>query len=367
MIWLTIIATAGALQGIAILIFMALRLRHGRNLSLALLIIVFSARLATIPTWDYDILLHHPWLWPATTALPFLFAPLVWWYLRDMVTGVPKAYTSFLGHCLPWFIEVVLLCISLISMTPVEYQAFLQNVFSGNPPLWLPVRNGLKVLVNLVYLSLSLILVFSTKARRLSPAKKFWMRSLVFVPFLVLLSFSVVALWPETSGRLSGGEAAPFLILSLFMSFLILLVATFFMVNPDLFSISETLVDCGDNQFPEDKCIELQSRLEQRMDEGVFKNPDLSLPDLASEFGVSSNLLSHTVNCYCGKGFRVYLNGKRLSYFLNQLERGRKQSILELAFESGFSSKSTFNRVFHEQTGMTPTEYLSRNEKMIQN
>ena len=35
-----------------------------------------------------------------------------------------------------------------------------------------------------------------------------------------------------------------------------------------------------------------------------------------------------------------------------------ERSILEIAFDAGFPSKSTFNRVFKEETGMTPTAYL---------
>ena len=35
-----------------------------------------------------------------------------------------------------------------------------------------------------------------------------------------------------------------------------------------------------------------------------------------------------------------------------------QQSILELAFEAGFSSKSTFNRVFKERVGVAPSDYV---------
>ena len=360
MIGLTVIAAAGALQGIAILLSMLFRLRHRRNLPLALLISVFSIRLATIPTWNYDTLLRHPWLWPATTALPFLFAPLVWWHIRDMVTEKPRLPTGLLPHCLPWFVEVVLLCISLLSMDGPAYERFLGDVFSGNPPLWLPVRNGLKVLVNVVYLVLASVPAFGRRSALRSPAKRLWMRSLVIVPFLVLLSFTAVAVFPSATEGLTGGNAAPFLILSVFMSLLILLIATFFMVCPELFSIADNLAKRGDRQFPDDVCRALLKRLERRMEEGAFRNPDLSLPDMAAEFGVNINLLSHTVNCYGGMGFRSYINDKRLNYFLEELERGKKASLLELAFEAGFSSKSTFNRVFHEQLAMTPTEYLQR-------
>ena len=193
------------------------------------------------------------------------------------------------------------------------------------------------------------------------------MRLLVIVPFLILLSFSLVALLPGATERLAEGKTAPFLILSVFMSSLLLLVSTSFMVSPGIFSISEKLENHEETQYPEEKCRALLRRLELRMEEGAFRNPDLSLPDLASEFGVNNNLLSHTVNCYSGMGFRSYLNRKRLDYFLEELERGENRSLLDMAFDAGFSSKSTFNRFFHEEKGMTPTEYLRRKENLIEN
>ena len=77
---LTYTASFGALQGILLLVFITLRQRHPGNLPLALFLMVFSLRLATIPTWNYSILASHPWLYPATSPLPFLFGPLLWWY-----------------------------------------------------------------------------------------------------------------------------------------------------------------------------------------------------------------------------------------------------------------------------------------------
>ena len=250
MILLSIIAGAGALQGLSILISMILRQRHSRNLPLALLITVFSLRLATIPTWNYDVLLNRVWLWPVTTALPFLFAPLVWWHIRDMATGDHRALSGLKLHCLPWFAEVLLLCVTLFPMAPPVYESFLSDVFSGHPPLWLPLRNGLKVLVNIIYMTMAAFLAFGKGSGQRSRAKRLWMRSLVIVPFIVLASFSIVALFPSRTVALSEGNLTPFFILSIFMSSLIFITATFFMICPELFTISDKIAESGDKQFP---------------------------------------------------------------------------------------------------------------------
>jgi AraC-like DNA-binding protein len=46
---------------------------------------------------------------------------------------------------------------------------------------------------------------------------------------------------------------------------------------------------------------------------------------------------------------------------LSLLKEGKHQqmTLLALAFDSGFNSKPSFNRLFKEKVGMSPTEYLS--------
>ena len=110
------------------------------------------------------------------------------------------------------------------------------------------------------------------------------------------------------------------------------------------------------------ECEKLVELVGIRLAEGAFHNPDLLLTDFASEFNVHPNKLSFAINHCCGVSFRSYINRKRLDYFSAQISRGahKSRSILEIAFDAGFPSKSTFNRVFKEEMGMTPSEFVDK-------
>ena len=68
------------------------------------------------------------------------------------------------------------------------------------------------------------------------------------------------------------------------------------------------------------------------------------------------------MNRSCHVPFRKLLNRRRLDYFTEHTRHGAltKQTILELAFEAGFPSKSTFNRVFKGEKGMSPSVYAEQ-------
>ncbi len=365
MIWLRIIAAAGTLQGAAVLLSVLFRLKHGKNLSLALLITALSLRLALIPVWNIPMLRDHSWLWPLALPLPLLFAPLTLLHMRALSGPVPKPVTALLRYCIPWLTAVVLVSVMITLPEPSGYRSFLETLSSGRSPLSLILLNILIVLCNTISLILVSITAFGKDSRRLSAAKRLWMRSLSAVLFLLLFSLGIMDLLPGTVAALPGGRDTADIFLSLIISLFIFMISSFLMAIPELVNFVESSSALQDSEALEHECRLLVERLEMRMDEGAFRNPDLSLKDLAAEFGVHPNLLSHAVNHYCGVGFRSYLNRKRLDSFETQLldAADSDRSLLEMAFESGFHSKSTFNRVFREETGLSPSQFAKKKKK----
>lgn len=363
MYMLSLISSIGALQGGILLLSILLKFRHRKNLPLALLLIVFSIRLATIPTWNRDVLSVYPWLYPATAPLPFLFGPLLWWYIRELVSDATKAPRCLYLHFLPYLLEVLAVVYTVLSMRGSEYELFIDNVFSGNPPLWLPVRNALKVLVNVVYVVLAGKAAFSKRAERLSFPKRLWLRSLVIVPSVILLLFAYVALVPSATERLTEGVATPFFILAIAMAALIYGITFLLMIAPDGFWSGRNVRSAqSEGLYSADECEYLVGLVEKRFSEGAYKNPDLGLADFAAEFKVHPNRLSYAINHCRHASFRELLNKERLDYFSDRIEKGahQHQSLLEIAFEAGFPSKSTFNRVFKEKMGISPSEYMKK-------
>lgn len=111
-------------------------------------------------------------------------------------------------------------------------------------------------------------------------------------------------------------------------------------------------------------------RFKQKMEmlfaeQQIFTNPDLNLAILKKECGMSERKISIMIKEVFGKSFVEFVNGYRVDYVISALENKEHQSVtlLAIAFDAGFSSKSTFYRTFKQLTKYTPTEYLSRGYK----
>ncbi len=103
------------------------------------------------------------------------------------------------------------------------------------------------------------------------------------------------------------------------------------------------------------------ARLETLMAEKKpYLNGELSLEDLARRVELSAHQLSEIINIYRGKNFAWYVNSFRIMSAKETLEREPGLSVLDVAYASGFNSKSVFNAAFRAHAGMTPTEYRKR-------
>lgn len=94
----------------------------------------------------------------------------------------------------------------------------------------------------------------------------------------------------------------------------------------------------------------------------LYLNPELSLTDLAQKMEMTSNVVSHCLNVGIGKSFNDFVNAYRIEEVKRRLHTHdiEKLTILGIAFESGFNSKATFNRVFKEMTGISPKDYKNK-------
>lgn len=92
---------------------------------------------------------------------------------------------------------------------------------------------------------------------------------------------------------------------------------------------------------------------------GVWKDSELSIAKLASQTSISKHQLSEVLNEYLGKNFYVFVNEYRVEYakqLLMKKEYGN-WSIIAIAYECGFNSKTAFNIFFKKHTQQTPSEF----------
>lgn len=103
--------------------------------------------------------------------------------------------------------------------------------------------------------------------------------------------------------------------------------------------------------------------LEQFMkDKEPFLDPDLTIQKLASQIGCSQKEVSILINHHIGKHFFDFINEYRIRKAMSILENPLKKNltVLEILYQVGFNSKSSFNTAFKKYSTLTPIEYRKR-------
>lgn len=107
-----------------------------------------------------------------------------------------------------------------------------------------------------------------------------------------------------------------------------------------------------------------KNKIEQLvMHEKLYENPELSVADMAEPLGISAKKVSQVINQGFAVNFNDYINQQRVKAVIARLQEGEHsiQTLLGIAYECGFNSKSTFNRAFKRHTGMSPNAYIQKN------
>lgn len=94
--------------------------------------------------------------------------------------------------------------------------------------------------------------------------------------------------------------------------------------------------------------------------ERPYLNPSLTLRSLAEQVDIHPNQLSWLLNDFIGKNFNEFINNERIEYFKQLVidPDNSHISLIGLAYESGFNSKTVFNTAFKKEVGMTPKAFL---------
>lgn len=101
--------------------------------------------------------------------------------------------------------------------------------------------------------------------------------------------------------------------------------------------------------------------IEQHMEEEKpYLNRELTIYDLSGQLQIPRHILSEVINEHMGKNFYHLINDYRVEEVKKRLENPdfKHLTILAIAYDSGFNAKSSFNTIFKEKTGSTPSEYL---------
>lgn len=108
-----------------------------------------------------------------------------------------------------------------------------------------------------------------------------------------------------------------------------------------------------------------KNKIIQRFEEqALHKDPFLTLDALAAALDTNRSVISKAINQGFEMNFNDFVNEKRVQAVIISLEKGehKHRTLLGIGLDCGFNSKTTFNRAFKKYTGLTPNQYIRKNE-----
>ncbi len=102
-------------------------------------------------------------------------------------------------------------------------------------------------------------------------------------------------------------------------------------------------------------------------DEEVFLDSDLTLRQLSEKLGSTEKKISYLINQELDMNFYELMNHHRIEKFKTEVAKPENDnlSIVGMALNCGFPSKSSFYRAFKSQVGMSPSEYIKKTKKSL--
>jgi len=93
-----------------------------------------------------------------------------------------------------------------------------------------------------------------------------------------------------------------------------------------------------------------------------YLDRDLTIHDLSKMTGIQRHYITQVLNEKFKRNFFTFINEYRVKEVIERLadQKYNNYTILAIAFDAGFNSKTTFNSIFKSQTGLTPSEYREK-------
>lgn len=147
-----------------------------------------------------------------------------------------------------------------------------------------------------------------------------------------------------------------------FTSLFVLFVISWFVMNalyrPNLFAgINKDLVSVKLVNELKEELEQLKNLMQFMETEKPYLDDKLTLQKLAEQFNLPEKQLSLLINQHTGKHFFDFINEFRINDAKILLKEQSQLTVLEVLYEVGFNSKSSFYTAFKKETNLTPTDY----------
>lgn len=381
------------IAGIVISIFLGLLLFTKRGQSTADLILALWLVLISFHLLCYYLLIsggyvEFPYLLGLEIPLPLVHGPFLYLYTGSLAGKGDKR--------LPWFIHFIPAAIAYLLLLGFYLQPFdhkihvYQSGGVGYERLTSMIRFPI-IPSGITYVILSLLLL---RRHRINISGQFSYSEKINLHWLVYLTIGIGAIWLSI---IMGNDISTFLLVDLFILFIGYFgikqvgiftnrtvqselghVAVEVVNDPVSVSIegTDSLSIGGENikykktAIGDALLLQIHEELTLLMQtERLFTQPALNLDEVAGRLGVSSNMLSQVINSIEQRNFYDYINHFRVREFqrLVVMPENRQFTLLSIAFEVGFNSKTSFNRNFKKATGVSPRAFCQQEKIQLDN
>lgn len=307
--------------------------------------------------------------------ITFLQLPTFYLYVLSVCFYDFKLKTKHLIHIRPFIIANLVLYPRFYAVNLNSKIGFLQN---NSGLLEIKFTHILLHIQIVAYIIAVFILLRKAKKLYLENYAGTSIKSLnwLFEFSLALTFFYSIALLKNVFKFTDYPDISEWLKIGLFVFELIIISWYLFKAlnNPELFRtidsklklVSDIILEEKKNESPTENVKELDSELMKLRiymeEKKPFLNPSLTIQNISDEIEIPVRDLSLLINHKLGQHFFDFINTYRIEYAMTILKDGtrNKETILEILYEVGFNSKSSFNTAFKKHTDFTPTEYRKK-------
>ncbi len=297
--------------------------------------------------------LHHPFV--------FLTGPLLFLYIKALTSGKQKFAKKELWHFIPFALFLLYLIPYYFQSGWVKLNILISEYYEESLGWWYYFRSALFIVQFLVYI----ILITTTLVRysRSSDRNSTHGKHILFqVRFFVISS---IVLWVGVVLRYALDQSGSTNLLVPFGASVLIYAMGYLQLSKP-----EMVMSSGDAPPPVKKYEKstllpawsdryLDKLLQVMENEKPFLDGDLTLQKLAERLAIPAQHLSQVINERLDQTFSDFINAYRVEEAKKRLLDPKTQhyTVLAIAEEVGFSSKSSFNAVFKKHTNTTPSEF----------
>ncbi|MFO7656977.1 MAG: AraC family transcriptional regulator [Bacteroidales bacterium] len=318
----------------------------------------------------------YPFPWAIAISVPsiLLIGPTLWLYIKSITTERFRLKGIYALLLLPFFFVVFLLSLSYY-IYPHEARIMMEQTGSVTAHWVFLVIVAMIGLSNIGYPLWGLFMVKSYRNKLKSYFSETGQIDLSWLRFLLLSSLLAYA---AISGMYAYNAAfqtiaydtlqvSGYSVASLF----VLVMGFFGIRHGNVFAniqvssdMEKALQQPGDPILPANNKEEafIRQLLAYMKESKPYLDPGLTLGKLSAQMDTTPEFLSGIINGSLYLNFYDFVNHYRTEEFKRLCGNPKNSgyTLISMAFESGFNSKATFNRVFKKEVGLTPSEYFRK-------